>query len=118
MHFHVASRLFAASAVLLAPFAAVAAPITFTGSSGGLSASAAFSVVGSNLQIVLTNTSSSDATLPADILTGIFFNVAGSPALAAASAISGGTTYSLNPPGAPTIVSGAGTDIGGAWAYA
>jgi hypothetical protein len=94
-----------------------AAPITFTGSSGSLSASATFTVVGSNLQVVLTNTSASDATVPTDVLTAIFFDITGTPLLTAVSATSGGTSITLDV-GSPAIfVSASGTDIGGAWAY-
>jgi hypothetical protein len=94
-----------------------AAPITFTGSSGSLSASATFTVVGSNLQVVLTNTGASDAMVPTDVLTAIFFDITGTPLLTAVSATSGGTTYTLNVGGPPITVSLVGTDIGGAWAY-
>jgi len=109
-----AAGLFA-SVIAVAP--SVAGPVTFTATSGTLSASATFTVIGSNLQIVLTNTGTSDATVPTDVLTGIFFNVSGNPVLGALSAISGGNSYTLNIPSAPTLISGSNTDIGGAWAF-
>jgi len=46
----------------------------YTGSSGSLSASADFNLIGSTLTVTLTNTSSADVLLPADLLTGVFFN--------------------------------------------
>lgn len=94
-----------------------AAPITFTGSSGSLSASATFTVVASNLKVVLTNTGASDAMVPTDVLTAIFFDITGTPFLTAVSAISGGTSYTLNVGSPATFVSASGTDIGGAWAF-
>ncbi len=100
---------------MVAPSAA--APITFTGSSGSLSASATFTVVGSNLQIVLTNSGTSDALVPTDVLTGIFFDVTGIPSLSAVSATSGGTSSTLNVGNPAIFVSASGTNIGGAWAY-
>jgi hypothetical protein len=96
---------------------AMAGPVTFVATSGGLGASVTFSVVGSNLQVVLTNTGTGDAMAPGDLLEGLFFDVAGNPGLTAVSAISGGSTWTLNPPGAATLVSSAGTNIGGAWAF-
>src|SRR5262245_14557426 len=46
----------------------------FTGSSGNLSASALFDLVGNTLTVTLTNTSTHDVLVPADVLTGVFFN--------------------------------------------
>jgi hypothetical protein len=58
-----------------APSSARADAMLFTGSSGTLSASALFELVGGNhLNITLTNTSAADVLLPADVLTGLFFN--------------------------------------------
>jgi len=90
----------------------VAAPVLFSGSSGGLAATATFDIVGSQLQVVLSNTSTGDVLVPADVLTAVFFNVAGNPLLTRKSAISGGPTYVGS-----TNVSGAGTVVGGEWAY-
>ena len=91
---------------------AAATPVTYTGSSGNLAASASFDIVGGQLQVVLSNTSTGDVLVPVDVLTGVFFNVTGNPALASISAIAGGTTYR-----GATNVSGAGTSVGGEWAY-
>ncbi len=106
--------LFACSMFLffLIAVSALATPITFTGSSGNLAASANFSVVGGNLQVILTNTSSADVLVPSDILTAVFFTVAGNPALTPVSALlSGGSIviYGSQP---------AGGNVGGEWAYA
>ena len=96
---------------LLIAVSASATPITFTGSSGNLAASATFDVVGSNLQVTLTNTSSVDVLVPVDVLTAVFFTVAGDPALNRVSAV-------LN---AGSTVFFGGTDpggvVGGEWAY-
>jgi len=93
------------------PYGATATPITFTGSSGGLSASASFEVIGSNLRVVLTNTSSADVLVPANVLTGLFFDLNGVGALTPVSALlSGGSTVFFGPNG--------GGNVGGEWAYA
>jgi len=91
---------------------AVAAPVLFSGSSGGLSATVSFDIVGSQLQVVLANTSTGDVLVPSDVLTAVFFNIAGNPLLIRDSAISGGPTYL-----GFTNVSGAGAVVGGEWAY-
>src|SRR5262245_65577780 len=75
-------RVLAALALLSGVFTLDAnAGITFTGSSGNLSASATFEVVGNNLQITLTNTSTFETNVPADVLTAIFFDIDGNPTL-------------------------------------
>jgi len=55
--------------------------LVYSGSSGSLSASADFELIGSTLTVTLTNTSTADVLVPADLLTGVFFN----------------TTYTLTP---------------------
>jgi len=91
---------------------AVAVPVTYTGSSGNLAASASFDVVGSQLKVVLSNTSTADALVPTDILTGVFFNVKNNLALTPLSAITNGPTYL-----GTTIQYAANTVVGGEWAY-
>ena len=88
------------------------AAVIFTGSSGSLAASVKFDIVGGQLQVVLTNTSAGDILVPTDLLTAVFFNIAGNPTLTRVSGISGGPTYS-----GATNVSSAGTVVGGEWAY-
>jgi hypothetical protein len=89
-----------------------AAPVLFTGSSGSLAATVSFDIVGSQLQVVLSNTATGDVLVPTDVLTAVFFNITGNPLLTRSSAISGGPTYLGS-----TNVSGAGTAIGGEWTY-
>jgi len=96
----------------LAPSAAQASSITFTGSDGsGLAASVTFDDVGGNLQVTLTSTGG-DPAVPADILTGIFFDMLGSPTLSPVSAVLGAGS---------TVTNGGTTDagggVGGEWAY-
>ena len=91
---------------------AVAGPVLFTGGSGEPAATVSFDIVGSQLQVVLSNTSTGDVLVPSDALTAIFFNIAGNPLLTRNSATSGGPTYLGS-----TNVSGAGTVVGGEWAY-
>lgn len=99
-----------ASAFLAA--SSIAAPVTFVGTSGSLSSTVSFDIVGGNLQVTLTNSSSADALVPVDILTGVFFDLIGVDPLTPVSAVlaSGSTVYF------------GGTDpggvVGGEWAYA
>jgi hypothetical protein len=87
--------------------------VLFSGISGTRSATANFSVTPSaQLQVTLSNVSTADVLVPIDVLTGVFFNVAGNPALSRVSALSGGPTYLGTTP-----VSGAGTVVGGEWSY-
>ncbi len=105
--------LFACSMFLffLIAVSALATPITFTGSSGSLAASATFSSSGSTLTVVLTNTSLSDVLNPSEVLTALFFTAAGNPTLTPVSALlSGGSTVFFGPNG--------GGNVGGEWAYA
>lgn len=94
-----------------AGYSAFATPIVFSGSSGTRSASASFEVVGGNLQVVLTNTSTSDALVPTDILTALFFSYSGD--LAPVSASLNGSTVSLG----GTVIAVPDGNLGGEWAY-
>jgi hypothetical protein len=103
-------------AIALTPVSAMGGPITYNFSSGTLAASAVFSRSGSDLIVTLSNTSAADATVPTDILTGIFFEVTGDPLLTRTSA--------LMPLGSSVLVGGTGVDVtpadrvvGGEWAY-
>lgn len=91
--------------------AANGAPITFNGSSGSLSASAAFDVTGKNLTVTLTNTSPNDVLVPADVLTGVYFNSATAMTLTPISAVVA--------PGSTMLFGGTdpGGVVGGEWAY-
>ena len=103
--------------VLVWPSMAQASPITFagsnTGSGGHLSASVTFDMVGSVLQITLTNTSAANVTVAGDVLTGVFFKLGSSQTLTPSAALL--TSGS-------TVVFGSsqplGGNVGGEWAYA
>jgi hypothetical protein len=91
---------------------ASAAPLVFDSSLGNLSASAKFELLGGNLQITLSNTSTADVGVPSEVLTALFFDIYGNPSLSPLSAVLGlgsvvwfGTT---DPDGV----------VGGEWAYA
>lgn len=107
------------------------ATVVFSGNSGGLSASASFTISGSQLTILLTNTDAATGagmpTDPASVLTGLFFNL-GTSTFSPVSA----TTYTRQQNDPLTLQTGsiiqtsncdaqscAGqTNIGGEWSYA
>lgn len=97
--------------VLCLPIIANAAliPYTATGTSGDLAASAVFTQNVSNLQVVLTNTSTADALVPTDILTGVFFSTNGTLTPVSAILTTGSTVFFDSAP--------AGGVVGGEWAY-
>lgn len=105
-------KLAAGVAIALAVVGGVAqaTPITFSGSSGNLSASATFDTSGTHLIVTLTNTSTSDVLIPANVLTGLFFDVVGVGALTPTSALlDAGSTVFFGPTN--------GGNVGGEWAY-
>lgn len=88
-----------------------AAPLSLTVPHGTLEATAIFDVSGTDLILTLQNSTASDVLVPADVLTAIFFDLAGTPSLTqvsatlhAGSAVHFGTT---DP----------GDVVGGEWAY-
>jgi hypothetical protein len=84
---------------------------TVVGSSGSRAASADIVINGSNLQLTLTNTSTADVLVPVDVLTAVFFDIKGNPALTPVSAVlANGSTvfYGTTDPGGV---------VGGEWAY-
>lgn len=85
--------------------------VIFTGTSGNLAASATFTNLGGGmLEVLLENTSTSDVLVPADILTAVFFTLAGDPTLTPVSA--------LLPMGSTVFFgSNGGGNVGGEWAY-
>jgi PEP-CTERM motif-containing protein len=101
-------------AAMLAAFGSAQAQVTFTANDGGVrDASATFEFLSSSqLRIVLTNTSTFDVVNPSQVLTGLFFDIAGSPTLSATSAVltSGSSVIYDSAP--------AGGVVGGEWAYA
>jgi len=102
-----AHGILTAAVVLIAAQVAVADEVQFSGSSGSLAAEATFEASGGNLIITLTNTSSADALVPTDILTGVFFSSGASLSTVSAT-VAAGSVY-----GFPAI-----TNVGGEWAYA
>jgi hypothetical protein len=93
--------------VLCAAQVASADEVSFSGSSGSLSAEATFATSGGNLVITLTNTSTTDALVPTDILTGVFFSAPVTLSPDSATAVLG-SVYNF-----PTT-----TNVGVEWAYA
>ena len=86
----------------------------FTGSDVfGRAASVDFSIIGSHLTVVLSNTSMADVLNPTQVLTGVFFDISGNPALTKDSALlTAGSSVFYDPDGQPT-----GGNVGGEWAY-
>ena len=84
---------------------ASASAITYSGSSGNLSASATFSLAGNILTVTLSNTSLSDVLVPADVLAGIWFD----------------NTHKLTPVSAnrngSSVFYGALSNVGDGWGY-
>ena len=108
------AALTAAVAVTALAGSALAVPYTITHVFGTRSASVSFEALGTDLVVVLTNTSANDALVPVDVLTAVFFDLQGAGALGSGSAVlSGGSSVSYDPDGQP-----AGGVVGGEWAYA
>jgi hypothetical protein len=88
-----------------------------TGANTGLRANAEFSTSGSNLQVKLTNSAMAPFTVddPSEVLTGVFFDISGNPALSksggSAQIPSGSTWVNFS---APPGFTG---DVGGEWAF-
>ena len=86
----------------------------YIGSSGSLAASVDFSINGSGqLVVVLTNTSTADVLVPADVLTAVFFT-ANSALTPVSAVITAGSTFVFDSV-APIPIDG---NVGGEWAYA
>jgi len=100
--------------LLMSGLAAIpaAADIMFPGSSGNLAATVTFHISGNQLTVTLVNTSTHDVLVPSDVLTAVFFDIAGNPALMPISAVLGAGSTVLFPP-----AGGAGPNVGGEWAY-
>jgi hypothetical protein len=110
------AALFAA-ALLAAPGEAATrtfttAPSSTSNETGNLlSAKALFELSGSSLKITLTNESMEDILHNPDVLTGVFFDVAGNPALTKQSANLAGDSYVIRDDPPP------GGNVGGEWGY-
>ncbi|MBK8913371.1 MAG: PEP-CTERM sorting domain-containing protein [Phycisphaerales bacterium] len=89
---------------------ASAAPYVSTATVGSLSARAEFDTAGTNLIVTLSNISAADVLIPSDVLTSVFFDIAGGPTLTRVSAnLAPGSTVLFGPDG--------GGNVGGEWAY-
>lgn len=104
----------AAIFVVLGVYAS-ATPLIISGSSGTLAATATFTASGSTLIITLTNTSGTMSTVPADLLTAIFFDVSGGVTLTPGSAFLMGGSTVLGCGANCTLPTGG--NVGGEWAY-
>ena len=84
---------------------ASASAITYSGSSGNLSATAAFSLTGNTLTVTLSNTSKSDVLVPSDVLTAVWFM----------------NTHTLTPVSAnlngSSVFYGSISNVGNGWGY-
>lgn len=91
-----------------------AAMITFSGSQGSLAASVSFDTSGTDLIITLSNTSTADVTVQNQILTAVFFDVAG-PLLT----LNPGAGSAVLAPGSSVLFGSTdpGNVVGGEWAY-
>ncbi|MGE3180229.1 MAG: XDD4 family exosortase-dependent surface protein [Phycisphaerae bacterium] len=89
----------------------VAAPLSLTASQGNLQATVNFTDNGGDLLVTLTNSSANDVLVPADILTAVFFDIAGLPTLTQVSA----TLHT----GSTVLFGGSdpGGVVGGEWGY-
>ena len=100
-----------ASFVVFALAGSVAQATVFTGSDAfGRAASAQFTVSGTDLLVVLTNTSAADVLVPVDVLTGILWRM---------NPVTLSRTSALLSPGSTVIYNSqpAGGVVGGEWAY-
>lgn len=107
------TRAAGCSLIAAAVSASAMASQTFTANVGSRSAQATFDVVGSNLQVTLSNISMNDVLVPVDVLTGMFFDVSGSAlSLSRVSAVlASGSTVAFG-------TTDPGDVVGGEWAYA
>jgi hypothetical protein len=90
-----------------------ASATTYSATLGQLSASVTFTFSGNTLTVVLANTSSADVTQPNQVLTGVFFNLAGNPVGGdpSTAVLTAGSSVAFGP-------TGPGGDVSGEWAYA
>ena len=96
--------------VLPAP-ASAAIFATFTASSGNLAAEMTLEQSGGNLIVTLTNTSTSDVLVPADVLTAVFFDF-GQTLTPVSAVLNTGSSVFYDAQGQP-----AGGVVGGEWEY-
>lgn len=85
---------------------------TYSGTNGPLNASVRFEQIGTNLLVTLSNTSTNDVLAQSNVLTAVFFTLAGDPALSRISAkLAAGSTVLFG-------TTDPGGIVGGEWAYA
>jgi hypothetical protein len=90
--------------------------LLFSTAPGAMAGSADFEILAGNLlQITLTNTGTGDPAAPGDILTALFFNLAGDPSLSRDSAVLGAGSTVIHGPNPSTNPTPNG--VGGEWAY-
>lgn len=97
------------------------ATIVFSGSGGGLSASASFTISGTQLTILLSNTDAATGagapTAPSEVLSGLFFNL-GTSAFTPVSARTNGNGSIIQTSNCDIQSCSGQTNIGGEWSYA
>jgi hypothetical protein len=99
--------------LLLCAGSASAGTLVADASSGALAARARFEVQGGNLVITLSNTSTADVLVPADVLTGVYFNITGpTVSLSRVSVVIAAGSSAINVGSQP-----AGGVVGGEFAY-
>jgi len=108
--------------VLLGQAPDASATILVSGSSNGLSASAQFTITGSTLTILLTNTDTAPNAvnpgwMPSEILSGLFFSLGGSAFTPTSAAIDPNSIAQLSKCNAGACAA-ATTNVGGEWSYA
>lgn len=97
---------------------AQATTMTYSAASGTRAAMVSFEISGTNLFVTLTNTSAADAWAPSDVLTAVFFNLAGNPSLAPISAtVPNGSSVVCSGSGCPSASTLSKTNVSGEWAY-
>jgi hypothetical protein len=109
--FCIMNRAIILGLVLLGLASRAGADITYLGAGGSLTATVAFAQSGTDLIITLSNTTLADVQAQEDVLTAVFFTLAGNPVLTKTSAVvpAGSTVYfGITDPGGV---------VGGEWAY-
>ena len=97
------------------------ATIVFSGTGGGLSASASFSISGTQLTILLSNTDAATGAAapddPAEVLSGLFFNL-GTSTFTPSYARTNGNGSIIQTANCDVESCSGQTNIGGEWSYA
>ena len=104
-------------AVFALAFAAQPAKAGFTASSGNLKAQADFTYSGSTLTVTLSNTATVAPSAPADVLTAIYINYAGTTSSLAFTAVGMGNSAAIATATANYGLNPNNVDVGGEWAF-